>query len=82
MMAMKKNTVVYKEDERFALQVDFFGTMKEHSPAVIYIHGGGLLWGTREEIQEEMVQFYLNNGFSLFSIDYRLAPETKLPDIL
>lgn len=82
MISMKKNTVVYKEDERFALHVDFYGTMKEQSPAVVYIHGGGLLWGTREEIQEEMVEFYLNNGFSLFSIDYRLAPETKLPDIL
>jgi acetyl esterase/lipase len=81
-MILMKKTVVYKEDARFALHIDFYGTMKEHSPAVVYIHGGGLLWGTRKEIQEEMIQFYLNNGFSLFSIDYRLAPETKLPDIL
>lgn len=25
---------------------------------------------------------YLDNGYTVFSIDYRLAPETKLPDII
>jgi acetyl esterase/lipase len=29
-----------------------------------------------------MIKLYTDNGFSLFSIDYRLAPSTKLPEIL
>jgi acetyl esterase/lipase len=77
-----KTTVVYKENEHFTLKADFYPTEKEQTPVVVYIHGGGLLWGNREEIQEEMVKLYTENGFSLFSIDYRLAPETKLPDII
>ena len=77
-----KKTVIYKEDVNFSLKADFYGANQENAPIVIYIHGGGLIWGTREEISEEMIQLYTNNGFSLFSIDYRLAPSTKLPEIL
>lgn len=77
-----KKTVIYKEDVNYSIKADFYGTNLENAPVVIYIHGGGLIWGTREEISEEMIKFYTNNGFSLFSIDYRLAPETKLPEIL
>jgi acetyl esterase/lipase len=77
-----KTTVVYKENDQFSIRADFYKTTNDDSPVVVYIHGGGLLWGTREEIQGELSQRYTDNGFSLFSIDYRLAPETKLPDIL
>ncbi|MEH7013783.1 alpha/beta hydrolase [Neobacillus niacini] len=77
-----KKTVIYKEDENFSIKGDFYGTNQENAPVVVYIHGGGLIWGTREEISEEMIKLYTNNGFSLFSIDYRLAPATKLPEIL
>ncbi|MEH7254058.1 alpha/beta hydrolase [Neobacillus niacini] len=77
-----KETVIYKEDVNFSLKADFYETNKENAPVVIYIHGGGLIWGTKEEISEEMIKLYTNNGFSLFSIDYRLAPTTKLPEII
>ena len=77
-----KKTVIYKEDVNFSIKADFYGTNHENAPVIIYIHGGGLIWGTREEISEEMIKLYTNKGFSLFSIDYRLAPSTKLPEIL
>lgn len=77
-----KKTVIYKEDVNFSLKADFYETNLINAPVVIYIHGGGLIWGTREEISEEMIKLYTNNGFSIFSIDYRLAPETKLQEIL
>ncbi|PEJ57083.1 alpha/beta hydrolase [Bacillus sp. AFS002410] len=77
-----KQTVIYKKNDRFSLQADFYETNREHAPVIIYIHGGGLIWGTREDITKDMIEFYTSNGFSLFSIDYRLAPESKLPDIL
>jgi len=81
-MIIMKHTVIYKQSDNFEIKADFYETNHDNAPVVVYIHGGGLLWGTREDIQEEMVHLYTDNGFSLFSIDYRLAPETKLPDIL
>ena len=48
---------------------------------IVFIHGGGLVWGSREDIKSEQLDFYRQAGFNVFSIDYRLAPETKLPSI-
>ncbi|WP_342599138.1 alpha/beta hydrolase [Psychrobacillus sp. FSL H8-0483] len=79
---MMRETVIYKKDERFTLEADYYGTSQLSAPVVVYIHGGGLLWGTKEELSEEMIQLYTKNGYGVFSIDYRLAPETKLPAIL
>ncbi|WP_391117599.1 alpha/beta hydrolase [Psychrobacillus sp. L3] len=77
-----KHTVIYKKDERFTLEGDYYETSSTNAPVVVYIHGGGLLWGTKEELSEDMIYLYTNNGYGLFSINYRLAPETKLPDIM
>ncbi|MBY0124309.1 alpha/beta hydrolase [Bacillus sp. S/N-304-OC-R1] len=76
------NTVIYKEGNGFALKADFHETSQNYAPVVVYIHGGGLLWGTRKELTEDMIKLYTENGFAIFSIDYRLAPESKLADII
>lgn len=77
-----KQTVTYKTDPRFSIKADFYETDRENAPLLVYIHGGGLLWGSRDELSSEMIQLYTSNGYALFSIDYRLAPETKLAEIL
>lgn len=77
-----KTTITYKKDERFEIKADFYPTNRENAPVIVYIHGGGLLWGTRDDIEEDMIKLYTDNGFALFSIDYRLAPETKVAEIL
>lgn len=77
-----RNTVIYKKDERFTLEADYYGTNRTNAPVVVYIHGGGLLWGTKEELSDEMIEMYTKNGYGVFSINYRLAPQTKLQDIL
>jgi acetyl esterase/lipase len=79
---MMKHTIIYKTIDRLKLKADFYGTDQDDAPVVVYIHGGGLIWGSREDISEEMIQLYTQNGFAVFSIDYRLAPESKLADIL
>lgn len=37
--------------------------------------------GIKEDMKAEQIELYLHAGFNVFSIDYRLAPESKLPDI-
>jgi acetyl esterase/lipase len=77
-----KHTVIYKTSEHFKLEADYYETSNPNAPVVVYIHGGGLLWGTKVELSEDMIHLYTKNGYGLFSINYRLAPETKLRDIL
>jgi acetyl esterase/lipase len=79
---MMKHTIIYKTINHLKLKADFYGTDQDDAPVVVYIHGGGLIWGSRKDISEEMIQLYTQNGFAVFSIDYRLAPESKLADIL
>lgn len=51
-------------------------------PAILFIHGGGLIMGHRKMIAPNHVQAFHEGGFHVISIDYRLAPETKLPEIV
>lgn len=75
-------TITYKQHDQFVLEADFYEAKENHAPVIIYIHGGGLLFGTRKDINTELLARCLQNGFSVLSIDYRLAPETKLSAIL
>jgi acetyl esterase/lipase len=54
----------------------------EVRPALVWIHGGALISGHRGGIRAEQRQRYLDAGFVVVAIDYRLAPETKLKGIL
>lgn len=52
-------------------------------PCVVWIHGGGLIFGSRTASpRASLVQALLERGFVIVSIDHRLAPETKLPGIV
>lgn len=77
-----KTTIVYKKEHNFEIKGDFYPVSEESSPVIVYIHGGGLLYGAREDIKKHQVELYHSAGFNVFSIDYRLAPETKLPFIV
>lgn len=54
----------------------------QNFPAVLFIHGGGLIMGHRTMIDPNHIRALHEGGFHIISIDYRLAPETKLPEIV
>ncbi len=54
----------------------------EVRPVVLWIHGGALIMGSRHGIERAFLDSLIKAGYVVVSIDYRLAPETKLPDIL
>ncbi|OCA86115.1 hypothetical protein A8F94_13340 [Bacillus sp. FJAT-27225] len=76
-----KTTIVYKQGNDFEIKGDFYPAPEKSSPVIVYIHGGGLFWGSREDLKADQIEFYHQAGFNIFSIDYRLAPESKLSDI-
>ncbi|MEX2285609.1 MAG: alpha/beta hydrolase [Planctomycetaceae bacterium] len=51
-------------------------------PVVFWIHGGALILGNRKSIDRRVKNAFLDAGYVIVSIDYRLAPETKLPQIV
>jgi acetyl esterase/lipase len=48
---------------------------------VVWIHGGALVLGSRKAVPGNLLDFCRREGFVLVSLDYRLAPQVKLPEI-
>lgn len=80
----EKKTFVYKTVGQDSIKADFYGISKSGitKPVIVWIHGGALIFGSRNDLLKEQMEFYLSAGYSILSIDYRLAPETKLPEII
>jgi len=76
-------SLVYKVDDGCEIAVDVYrpddGFVR---PILIYIHGGALIMGSRAWIHPTQVDLFLADGFAIVSIDYRLAPESRLASIV
>ncbi|MCA9230253.1 MAG: alpha/beta hydrolase [Planctomycetales bacterium] len=78
-----KQSWTYKTVGDLEIKADVFRLDDDRvRPIVIWIHGGALILGNREGIDRRIREPLLEAGYVLVSIDYRLAPETKLPEIL
>lgn len=66
----KKSATIYKDYE------------VETKATILYFHGGGLLYGNREDLPDLHLQTLTQAGFSIISFDYPLAPAAKLDTIL
>ncbi|KAF8918323.1 Alpha/Beta hydrolase protein [Mucidula mucida] len=57
-------------------------TAESPAPIVLWWHGGGLLQGTRKGTSPHHLLSPSTHHICFISADYRLAPQTRLPDIL
>jgi acetyl esterase/lipase len=48
-------------------------------PALIHAHGGGMIMGNVAAQVTHIAQYATKTGVQVFSVDYRLAPESKYP---
>jgi acetyl esterase/lipase len=72
----------YKTVDKLEIHADVIGGNADRPrPTLIWIHGGALILGNRDG-SNPLFAPLLEAGFAIVSIDYRLAPETKLPAIL
>jgi acetyl esterase/lipase len=56
---------------------------KQKHPVIVYFHGGGFIFGNRDKglpnvLRDELIK----HKYAVVSADYRLAPETKLDEII
>jgi len=77
-----RKTHTYRTLPDCELQADVYESGAGSRPVVVWIHGGALIMGSRMDIEPRRRDMYLDAGFTVVSIDYRLAPETKLPAIV
>ncbi len=78
-----KKTYTYKTAADLPIQADVYrADDMQARPVVVWIHGGALIMGNRNGVPKNMVELCRSEGYALVSIDYRLAPEVKLPAII
>ncbi len=76
-------TYVYKKIGDLEIKLDVYRPADDATrPVIVWIHGGALINGDRHGVSNRVKQMALDSGYVLVSIDYRLAPETKLPAII
>ena len=76
-------THTYKTVGKLPIKLDLYLPQQTGPcPVVVWIHGGALINGHRGGINDRVKQDFLKSGYALASIDYRLAPETPLPEII
>ena len=76
-----KETRIYKQVNNCSIYADIY-YQGSKSPVILYIHGGALIFGSREWLSSEQIEFFTGSGFSVVNIDYRLAPETDFEFII
>ncbi|MGX7148110.1 alpha/beta hydrolase [Enterococcus ureasiticus] len=81
---MIKQTFLYNNLDDLDLSMTFYSNQNDSSTkaTLIYFHGGGLLYGTRDDLPETYCELLTKNGYNLLTVDYPLAPEVKLPTIV
>jgi acetyl esterase/lipase len=78
-----KKTYVYKKAGHVEVHADIHRVTDTRTrPVVVWIHGGALIVGSRRDVPHNILKLCRDEGYILVSIDYRLAPEVKLPAII
>lgn len=77
-------TVTIKETDTYTLYGDLYESTAQNESDVlgtlIYLHGGGLVFGERTDLPSEYIEV-LRRKFNVLTADYRLAPESNIDDI-
>src|SRR5438067_7349235 len=80
---LPKRTYTFKTVGDLKIQADVYraddATVR---PVVVWVHGGALISGNRSSVPPDLLGLCRDEGYALVSIDYRLAPEVKLPEII
>ena len=79
----QKATFTYKRVGDLEIKADVYRPAGDAvCPVLLWIHGGALIMGDRGGVDRRLRGPFVKAGYAIVSIDYRLAPETKLPQII
>ncbi|GGC76385.1 alpha/beta hydrolase [Enterococcus wangshanyuanii] len=80
---MLKQEFCYSQLDDLLLSMTFYSNerLSESKATLLYFHGGGLVYGERDDLPISYCELLVENGYNLLTIDYPLAPECKLSTI-
>ena len=77
--------IVFHREPKRRVRLDIYRSRErapesERLPAVIQVHGGGWILGSRSEQGIPLLNHLAANGWIGFNVDYRLSPRATLPE--
>lgn len=81
----RERGIVFHEEAKRRVRLDVYRPRAaaadgEARPAVIQVHGGGWILGSRSEQGIPLLNHLATNGWIGFNVDYRLSPRATLPE--
>jgi acetyl esterase/lipase len=76
---LRSHQACYKRAGDTEIGATVWPTDYQYRGTVLFLHGGALIWGARKDIEPWFIDVFNRRGLSVVSVDYRLAPATKLP---
>lgn len=75
-------TYTFQTSSGIQLDADYYPALENRKEtAVLYFHGGGLMYGMRQDLPALYRQMFTDAGYDFLAFDYPLAPESSLADI-
>lgn len=77
-------TVSYKSIGNTIIRVNIYKPYSQsgsRTPIMLYIHGGGWVGGNRIDCSQLLLGRFLQCGFVIYSMDYRLLPESSFDEM-
>ena len=68
----------YGPHERNVLDV-WFADTTQPTPLVIYIHGGGFVSGSKDNLNQGIIRKFLDSGIAVAAVNYRFLENAPLP---
>lgn len=76
-------TYLYSHYRDLPLSASFYpGTDRRQGITLIYFHGGGLIYGDRDDLPTPYIQLLNDQGYHLLTVDYPLMPEASLDSVM
>jgi acetyl esterase/lipase len=74
-------TFTYNQLNQLELQATLYAASNPKG-LILYFHGGGLIYGSRDDLPSSYINQFTQAGYSLLSLDYPLIPEVKIDTLV
>lgn len=79
---MDVQTIQLNKYTNVQLKATHYESRSPLNGTILYLHGGGLEFGQRDDLPLPYLQQFSDAGYQVITLDYLLAPESKLDTIL
>lgn len=83
MMRIPTKTITYGKISHIGLDGDFHQAKEPRKNiTLLYFHGGGLVYGSRQDLPDVFLSRFLESGYDVLTLDYPLYPESPMAEIV